>query len=185
VHSAAVWLRQVKDHYGERLKLEWYSFPLEQVNSIEGPEWRLWAQPDGYRSRGLWALRAGKAARRQGQDVFDRFHIALLSARHEEGRDISDQGVLAEVAREAGLDVGRFKRDLMDRRRLAEIGEDYTRGEEQHGVWGTPTLVLNGLRAAYLKMRPAPPAEEAIGLFEELFDLIHDKPYIIEVKRPR
>ena len=180
-----MWLRQVKAHYGECLRIEWHSFPLEQVNSIQGPEWKLWEQPDDYRSRGLWALRAGEAARRQGQDAFDRFHIALLRARHEDGRDIADRVALAEVAREAGLDVGRFTRDLPDRRLLAAIGEDYTRGEEQHGVWGTPTLVLNGGRAAYLKMRPAPPSEEAVSLFEGLFDLIHERPYVIEVKRPR
>jgi hypothetical protein len=185
VYSAAVWLRRVEAHYGERLKVEWHSFPLEQVNSIQGPDWKLWEQADDYRSRGLLALRAGKAARRQGQDAFEQFHIRLLRARHEEDQDIADPVVLAEVAIAAGLDAGRFRRDLADRRLLATIGEDYVRGEEQHGVWGTPTLVLNGRKAAYLKMRPAPPAEEAVSLFESLFDLIHDRPYIIEVKRPR
>jgi predicted DsbA family dithiol-disulfide isomerase len=185
VHSAAVWLRQVKDHYGERLKVEWHCFPLEQVNSIQGPDWKLWDQPDDYSSRSLWAFRAGKAALRQGAGGFERFHIGLLRARHEDGRDIADRDVLAEVAQEAGLDVGRFKRDLADRRLLAMIGEDCTRGEERHGVWGTPTLVFNGQRAAYVKLRPVPPAEEAVSLFEQLFDLIHDRSYVIEVKRPR
>jgi predicted DsbA family dithiol-disulfide isomerase len=185
VHTAAVWLRQVKTHYGERLKVEWYAFPLEQVNSIHGPDWKLWEQPDDYRSRGLWALRASAAAKRQGGDAFDSLHLGLLRARHEVDRDIADPDVLAEVARDAGLDEGRFKRDLADRSLLAAIGEEYARGQEQHGVWGTPTLVFNGERAAYLKLRPAPPAEEAVRLFEELFDIIASRPYVIEVKRPR
>ena len=180
-----MWLRQVKAVYGDRLTIEWYSFPLEQVNSIQGPEWKLWEQPDEYRSKGLWALRAGKAAQLQGREAFDRFHMGLLQARHESGADVADPEVLESIARESGLDVPRFQRDLQDRRLLVTIGEEYNRGADQHGVWGTPTLVFDQGRAAYLKLRPAPPEDQAVRLFEELFDLIHDRPYVIEVKRPR
>ena len=175
----------MKDSHGDRLRVRWHCFPLEQVNHVNGPEWKLWEQPDDFRSRGLWALRAGEAAKLQGELPFERFHMALLRARHEQRRDIADRAVLAEVARETGLDVDRFQRDLVDRGLLARIGEDYTRGVQEHGIWGTPTLVFNGQQAAYLKMRPAPPAEEAVKLFEELFDLIGGRPYLFEVKRPR
>ena len=170
---------------GDRLSIEWYSFPLEQVNSTQGPEWKVWEQPDEYKSRGLWALRGGEAARLQGKRLFERFHIALLRARHVEDRDITDPEVLIEVAMEAGLDVDRFRQDLPKRNLLAKIGEDYIRGVKEHGVWGTPTLVFNGHQAAYLKLKPAPPPEESVKLFEELFDIIHGRPYVIEVKRPR
>ena len=165
--------------------IEWYSFPLEQVNSTHGPEWKLWEQPDEYKSRGLWALRGGEAARLQGKELFERFHMALLQARHVENRDIADPEVLMEVAREARLDADRFRQDLPNRNLLVKIGEDYIRGVKEHGVWGTPTLVFNGRQAAYLKLRPAPPPAESVKLFEELFDIIHSLPYVIEVKRPR
>ena len=158
---------------------------MEQVNSIQGPEWKLWEQPDEYRSKSLWAFRAGEAARLQGPDAFERFHMALLRARHERKEDIADRQVLLGVAREVGLDEARFQIDLQDRSLLAKIGEDYTRGVQEHGIWGTPTLVFDGRQAAYLKLRPAPPAEESVKLFEELFDIIHGRPYVIEVKRPR
>ncbi len=171
--------------FGDRLSVEWYSFPLEQVNSTQGPEWKLWEQPDEYKSRGLWALRGGAAARLQGKELFERFHMYLLRARHVENRDIADPQVLIEVAKEAGLDVDRFRQDLPNRNLLAKIGEDYIRGVKEHGVWGTPTLIFNGRQAAYLKLRPAPPPEESVKLFEELFDIIHGRPYVIEVKRPR
>lgn len=185
MYSAAVWLRQVRHEYGGRLEVGWHSFPLEQVNSIQEPGWKLWEQPDDYRSRGLWALRAGKAAGLQGPDAFDKFHFELLKARHEAGRDIAAPEVLRDVAASAGLDGSRFQRDLADRSLLLAIAEDYIRGEEQHGVWGTPTLVFNGDKAAYLKLRPAPPAGDSVKLFVELFDLIHDRPYVLEMKRPR
>ena len=175
----------MKEVYGDRLGIEWHSFPLEQVNSTQGPEWKLWEQPDEYRSRGLWAFRGGEAARLQGIVLFERFHMALLRARHVENRDIATPEDLIEVALEAGLDVDRFRQDLPNRNLLAKIGEDYARGVKEHGVWGTPTLVFNGRQAAYLKLRPAPPPEEAVKLFEELFDIIYRRPYVVEVKRPR
>jgi predicted DsbA family dithiol-disulfide isomerase len=175
----------VKEIVGDRLDIEWKSFPLEQVNSEKGPEWKLWEQADEYKSRGLWAFRSGEAARLQGKELFGRFHLALLRARHAENRDIANPGVLVEVAREAGLDADKFRQDLPNRNLLAKIGEDYIRGAKEHGVWGTPTLVFNGRQAAYLKLKPAPPPGESLKLFEELFDLIYRRPYVVEVKRPR
>ena len=111
--------------------------------------------------------------------------MALLRARHVEKRDIADPEVLIEVAVKAGLDVNRFRQDLTNRSLLAKISEDYIRGVNDHGVWGTPTLVFNGRQAAYLKLKPAPPPEESVKLFEELFAIIHGRPSVIEVKRPR
>jgi predicted DsbA family dithiol-disulfide isomerase len=175
----------VKEAFGDRLRIECHSFPLEQVNSTEGPEWKLWEQPDEYKSRGLWAFRGGEAARLQGKELFERFHMALLRARHVENWDIANPEFLVKVALEAGLDVDRFRQDLPNRNLLAKIGEDYVRGVKEHGVWGTPTLVFNGRQAAYLKLRPAPPPEEAVKLFEELFNIIYRRPYVVEVKRPR
>ncbi len=175
----------MKRAYGDRLSIEWLSFPLEQVNSIYGPEWKLWEQPDDVRSKGLWAFRAAEAARRQGPEAFERFHLALLAARHVDGQDLAEREVLLDTAREAGLDLPRFERDLADRSLLPRIGEDYERGVAEHGIWGTPTLVFNGQQAAYLKMRPAPPPDQAVKLFEELLDIVHDRPYIFEIKRPR
>ena len=111
--------------------------------------------------------------------------MALLQARHVENRDIANPEVLIKVAEEVGLDIDKFRQDLSSRSLLAKIGEDYTRGVKEHGVWGTPTLVFNGRQAAYLKLRPAPPPEESVKLFEELFDIIYRRPYVVEVKRPR
>ena len=174
----------MKETYGDRLQVRWHSFPLEQINNVQGPEWKLWEQPDEYRSRGLWAFRAGEAAKLQGDEAFERFRMALLRARHVDKRDIADKAVLMETARESGLDLERFQRDLADRSLMARIGEDYNRGVEDHGIWGTPTLVFDDGHSAYLKMRPAPPVEDSTRVFEELRDVIN-RPYVIEIKRPR
>jgi predicted DsbA family dithiol-disulfide isomerase len=165
--------------------MEWHSFPLEQVNNTLGPEWKIWEQPEEFMSRGLWAFRGGEAAKLQGKELFEGFHLAVLRARHVEKRDIADPEVLIQLARKSGLEEDKFRQDLPDRKLLTKIGEDYTLGVKEHGVWGTPTLVFNGRQAAYLKMRPAPPPEESVKLFEELFAIINGRPYVLEVKRPR
>jgi predicted DsbA family dithiol-disulfide isomerase len=165
--------------------MEWYCFPLEQVNSTLGAQLKLWEQPDGFMSRSLWAFRSGEAARLQGKELFERFHLAVMRARHAEKKDIANPEFLIELAGEMGLDGGKFRKDLDDRDLLAKIGEDYTRGVTEHGIWGTPTLVFNGRQAAYLKLKPAPPAEESVKLFEELFDIVYRRPYLMELKRPR
>ncbi len=108
----------MKEEYGDRLRIKWYSFPLEQVNSTQGPKWKLWEQPDDYKSRGLWAFRGGEAARLQGETAFERYHMALLGARHRENRDIADREVLIEVARETELDVDSRKLGKTSRRSL-------------------------------------------------------------------
>ena len=109
----------------------------------------------------------------------------MLRARHAEKKDIANPDVLIDLAREAGLDMEKFRKDLDDRSLLAKIGGDYQRGVEEHGIWGTPTLVFNGQRAAYIKLKPAPLDEEAVKLFEELYDIVYRRPYVVEVKRPR
>lgn len=165
--------------------MEWVCFPLEQVNSTLGPQWKLWEQPDGFMSRSLWAFRSGEAARLQGKELFERFHLAQMRARHAEKKDITNPEFLIELAEETGLDGEKFRKDLDDRNLLSKIGKDYSRGVEEHGIWGTPTLVFNGQQASYIKLKPAPPPEESVKLFEELFDIVYRRPYVIEVKRPR
>src|SRR6185437_10838347 len=91
VYRATLWLRDVQAALGDALRVNWRYFPLEQVNSAEGPDWKLWEQPEGYRSRGLPAFRAAEAARRQGDEAFAAIHVALLRARHEDGADIAER----------------------------------------------------------------------------------------------
>ncbi|GIW03921.1 MAG: hypothetical protein KatS3mg059_0541 [Thermomicrobiales bacterium] len=86
VHAAAVWLRAVQHQLGERLIIRWRYFPLEQVNSGEGPDWKLWEQPSDFKSRGRDAFHAAIAARQQGEDAFQRFHYALLDLKHVQGK---------------------------------------------------------------------------------------------------
>jgi hypothetical protein len=60
---------------GPKLTLNWRYFSLEQANNEQGPQWKIWEQPEDCPSRGLRAFWAAEAAQRQGEAVFDRFHL--------------------------------------------------------------------------------------------------------------
>lgn len=109
--------------------------------------------------------------------------MALLTAKHEHGKDHGRRSTLIEVAKDSGLDVAQFETDLADRSGLPRIGHDYTEGRERFGVFGTPTFVFPNDSALYLKVLPPPPAEDAVALFEEFTRTALHRPYLSEVKR--
>ncbi len=170
---------------GSKLIINWRYFSLEQVNSKEGPQWKLWEQVEDYVSRGRRAFRAAEAARRQGEAAFDRFHFSLLRARHVQCRDIADKNTLIEVAESVGLEMTQFQKDLADRRLLTRLAEEHTFAVDNLGVFGTPTLVLAQEQAVFLKLTTPPPPEECLDVFNELYNLAEKRRYIQEIKRPQ
>lgn len=184
VYAGALWTRDVKTALGDEIEFIWRSFPLEQVNSGEGPEWKLWEQADDYVSRGLYAFRGAEAAKLQGPDHFINYHFSILDARHVEDKNIGRKNVVIEAARTAGLDVDAFETALTDRALLANIGKDYEKAHCEYGVFGTPTFVFPGGEAAYMKMRPKAPDEDAVAVWNDFVATVVDRPYVHEIKRP-
>lgn len=184
VHAAALWMRDVKATLAAQLEIDWKYFPLEQVNSSEGPDWKLWEQPMDYPSRGRMAFHGAVAARRQGEDAFLRYHYSLLEAKHVDGKNHGRKNVILETAKRADLNIADFKDALDDARLLSEIGSDYEHGRNKLGVFGTPTFVFPGGESAYLKMRPPAPAEDAMEFWDLFVKTVVERPYITEIKRP-
>ncbi len=85
---------------------------------------------------------AGLAARLQGQEAWEAFHDALLSAFFTENRNISDKKVVYDVAEKSGLDMDRFRDDL-------ESGGLRQKAVKEHleatnlGITGIPSVVVN------------------------------------------
>ena len=104
-----MWLESVKEETNTELDINWRGFLLEQINNKQEPGWKVWDQPDDYEFRSLWALRAGEAAKKQGPKAFQKFHIALLRARHEDRVNIGDKEILMEVASSVGLDLEKLQ----------------------------------------------------------------------------
>ncbi len=179
-----MWLESVKEEAGEELDINWRGFLLEQINNKQEPGWKVWEQSDDYEYRGLWALRAGEAAKKQGKEAFQKFHIALLRARHEDRVNIGDKEVLMQVAGDVGLDLEKLRTDMEDPAVKDQVVADHLEAVESYGVFGTPTFVFPNGAAAFVKMLK-PPAGKAPRVLEMLSELMSEHIYIGEVKRPQ
>ena len=80
--------------------------------------------------------RASLAAHRQGK--FWPFHERMIGFKGRIGRE-----ALLEVAREVGLDVVQFEKDLDDPKIIAQVDEDI-RIAHRVGLTGTPSFFVNG-----------------------------------------
>ena len=177
-------MQRVQEEIKDKLDVNWKYFSLEQINSQRGLRWKIWEQPEDYQSRGLRAFWAAEAARKQGENVFHSFHIALLKVKHEQQRDIADVNTLIEVANNTGLEMEQFRTDLSNRGLLTKLAEDHTFAVEELNIFGTPTLVFPEKQAIFLKMSPPPLPDECLPIFSELFNIAFNKRIIHEIKRP-
>ena len=186
VYNAAVWLDRVKREYGDGLQITWKSFSLEQVTNRECPDYKVWEQEDIAAPRSLLSLVVGEAARGQDAAAFERFHLALLIARHGGSWRIAlnDLGAILDIAGEVGLDIESLKQAVEDPATVAQVGRDHTEAVEQHGVFGTPTFVFEVGGAAYLKTF-IPPEAESLAFFENFAGMTASSAYFGELKRPQ
>ena len=99
------------------------------------------------------AALAARAAQEQGR--FWEYHDLLYE---NQSGGFSDER-LVELAREAHLDVERFKADLASDRYEEVVARDFREGQRA-GISGTPTFVINGKVLA--GMQPVGVFEDAI-----------------------
>ena len=179
-----MWLDKVKRVYGDNLDITWKNFSLEQVNNKE-PENKVWEREDVTQARSLLGQIAGEAARSQGADLHEKFHLALLIARHGgDGRiALNEEQPLVDLAEQVGLDVERFKADLKDPELAKKIGREHEEATAE-GIFGTPTFVFENGQSCYIKTF-IPPDEDALAEFEHFIAIASDRPYIGEIKRPQ
>ena len=91
----------------------------------------------------LPALTAAKCAERQGAPAFERLHQRLFTAHFQANLDISRLDVLRRLARESGLDMGRFQRDVAAGEAYDAVLHDYAEGVAWFGVSALPTVIFN------------------------------------------
>ena len=180
-----MWLDRVKQVLGDDLDITWKNFSLEQINSKEGGDWKVWEQKGLHEARALLASVAGEAAKRQGDEAFDKFHLALLTARHAGDRvPLNEDDPIIKIAEESGLDVAQFKKDLEDPALLEIVAKDHEEAVGTHGAFGTPTFIFEDGQSSYIKTF-IPPEEESLEAFEHFIGLMSKRSYIGEVKRPQ
>lgn len=177
------WLYQVKERLGDDLKINWRIFPLEQVNAPDA-DFKVWERPNDGTSSTLRSFQAFAAAKKQGHEAFRTFHAALFRKRHVEGRNLAGQSVLEAAATEAGLDLAQFRRDLESDEVFGQIERDFTEGQKEHGVFGTPTIIFENGLGAYLQMNYTDLPDDPVAVWNQFVAITADTPEVIEIKRP-
>jgi predicted DsbA family dithiol-disulfide isomerase len=158
---------------------------LQQANQKIGTDYQAWDEPDGDLDGSLWGLRAGVAAKRQGEDAMRRYMPLVLKARHEGRKDLGNKELLKQLAVQANLDLGRFSKDLDDRTTLDEIAASHKEAIEELGVFGTPTFVFESGASAFLKLIRPKTIEQAEKAFDSLVNIMSSDLFVGEIKRPQ
>jgi hypothetical protein len=145
-------------------------FSLNQMHTEEGDP-AVWDDPT--KSDTLLAAEVAIVVRDRFPDAFRRFHIATFAARHDEGRDIREAGVIRAVLEENGVDADAVMAQVEDGWPREQYRKEHLAAEEQHHVWGVPTFIDDG-RAVFVRLmsRPRGDAELARTTVERTLDLV-------------
>lgn len=95
-----------------------------------------------YPTWGMPALKASKAAELQGREKWKKFHLAVMKAFYTDGRDISKEYVLEEIAREQGLVMDEFANEARNPEWEHLVYEETKRAQEELGIRSIPTVVV-------------------------------------------
>jgi len=77
----------------------------------------------------------------------------------------------------------RAKRALIDPACLDRLAVDHTQADEVD-IFGTPTFAFPGASPAYLKLSHLPELEEALAFWYEFRQVVADRSFVVEIKRP-
>ena len=117
-------LKTIMDEYGDRLRFEYYHFPLISIH----PSAEL-------------AARASEAAGVQGK--FWEMHDLLFERQTSWSQNINPKSQFATFAQELDLDVDAFNRHL-NAKTIREVVQDEMREGRTLKINSTPTFYLNG-----------------------------------------
>jgi 2-hydroxychromene-2-carboxylate isomerase len=151
-------------------------FSLSQVHVPEGgtPVWE-----DPAKAPDLVALAAGVIVRDQYPDRFLDAHVALFTARHDEGLDLRLPEVVAGVLGGVGLPGDKVVAEVAVQAAVQDIRQAHEQAVAQWAVFGVPTFVVDD-RAVFVRLMSRPDGdavlarrtvEGVLGLFDTMPDL--------------
>ena len=155
-------------------------FSLDQAHVQEG-EVDVWDDPD--QGPRLLALQAGVVVRDRHPARFPDTHLALFAARHDAGRDIREEAVVADVLRHQGLDPDEVLGEVAAGWPRATCRAEHEEAVRQHHVFGVPTLVAEG-QAGFVRVMHRPDGDAAVArqTVDRLLDLVTGWPELNELK---
>jgi predicted DsbA family dithiol-disulfide isomerase len=90
----------------------------------------------------LPALEAAKVVAKQGEEVFERVHMALYEAFFTRSLNIADATALEAIVAEHGADPARFRADREAGFARAAVLADYEAAVNEHAVRAIPTVIV-------------------------------------------
>ena len=154
-------MAKIEEEYQDRVSIRYQSFilrPQEDPQASfdeyllrhwkgaqgqeEGGRFVLWEKGARFPTSSMKALEAAKAVEAQGEALFARYHFALLRALFEDHLDISDIGILLDLATEIGADRDRLSADLKAGQYRKVVWAEHHRAVRQFGIHSVPTVVL-------------------------------------------
>jgi predicted DsbA family dithiol-disulfide isomerase len=164
-YVATVRLLMLKEEFGEKIAINWKSFPLDPFGARpkyplallnqgriragmeqDGLSIKPWPEDRALPASSMPAHEAARCARMQGREAFDRYHIALMKAYFSHCRDISDRSVLVSLAEEVHLDVSKFIADLESDLPKSVVLAEHEEAVNDGNIIGVPTVII-GQRA--------------------------------------
>jgi len=155
-------------------------FSLSQAHVPEGGA-PVWDDPD--KAQDLLALGAGVVVRDQYPEQFLDAHIALFSARHDDGLDLRRPDVVASVLERVGVPGDKVVAEAATDGVMADIRRAHEHAAGQLDVFGVPTFIV-GDNAVFVRLmsRPAGDAALAQRTMQGVLDLFETMPDLNEFK---
>jgi protein-disulfide isomerase len=127
-------LEEMHKEFGDRLRITFREFPLVPTHQ-----------------HALAAASAAEAAGMQGK--FWEMHDLLYERQKDWKKEFNVRPIFEGYAKEIGIDVTRYQRDVASDGVANRITRDGVRGRSL-GVQGTPTVFLNGREVPFESLQP-------------------------------
>jgi hypothetical protein len=155
-------------------------FSLAQAHVSEGGA-PVWEDPAAH--PGVLAGLAGIVVREREPERFLDAHLALFSARHDQGVDLRDREQLGQVLDRAGLDGAGILTEANTEWALDLAKAEHVESVQRWEVFGVPTFIADD-RAVFVRVmnRPEGNAKVAEATIERLLDIFDGFPELNEYK---
>jgi hypothetical protein len=156
------------------------------LNQSHVPEGGMPAWDDPAQQSDLVALASGVVVRDRLPEHFHAVHRALFNARHDEGGDLRDRGVVAEALTRAGVDAEAVLAEVDSGWPAKQIRSEHEDVVSRLDVFGVPTFIVGG-DAVFVRLmaRPGGDADLARTTVDRVLGLITDHPDLNEFKHTR
>jgi hypothetical protein len=155
-------------------------FSLSQAHVPEGgaPVW-----DDPAKAQDLLALGAGVVVRDQYPEQFLDAHIALFSARHDEGLDLRQPDVVAAVLERVGVPGDKVVAEVATGGVIQDIRRAHEHAVGQLDVFGVPTFIV-GDDAVFVRLMSRPGGDTGLATrtMQGVLDLFETMPDLNEFK---